>query len=62
MIDAMFDDCMPGARRSGRHGPERVTFHRHRSAFYLLTPLGLNVSRRKIYRFDEYFGRTRPRD
>jgi hypothetical protein len=32
--------------------PERVTFlYQHRSAFYSLTPLGLNVSRRKIYRF-----------
>jgi hypothetical protein len=32
--------------------PRRVTFlYQHRSAFYSLTPLGLNVSRRKIYRF-----------
>ena len=56
MIDAMFDDCMPESSRAalweitGR--PQRVTLlYRHRSAFYSLTPLGLNVSRRKIYHF-----------
>jgi hypothetical protein len=56
MIDAMFDDCMPESSRAAlweiTGHPERVTFlYRHRSAFYSLTPLGLNVSRRKIYRF-----------
>jgi hypothetical protein len=41
-----------------------VTFlYQHRSAFYSLTPLGLNVSRRKIYRFlDEIVGDKRARD
>ena len=62
MIDAMFDDCMPESSRAAlweiTGHPERVTFlYRHRSAFYSLTPLGLNVSRRKIYRFlDEIVG------
>jgi hypothetical protein len=56
MIDAMFDDCMPESARAAlweiTGHPQRVTFlYRHRSAFYSLTPLGLNVSRRKIYRF-----------
>jgi hypothetical protein len=56
MIDAMFDDCMPESSRATlwelTGHPRRVTFlYRHRSAFYSLTPLGLNVSRRKIYRF-----------
>jgi len=43
--------------------PERVTFlYQHRSAFYSLTPLGLNVSRRKIYRFlDGIVGADRAR-
>jgi hypothetical protein len=56
MIDAMFDDCMPESARAalweatGR--PERITLmYRHRTAFYSLTPLGLNFTRRKIYRF-----------
>jgi hypothetical protein len=41
--------------------PERVTFlYQHRSAFYSLTPIGLNVSRRKIYRFlDGIVGKDR---
>jgi hypothetical protein len=56
MIDAMFDDCMPESSRATfweiTGHPRRVTFlYRHRSAFYSLTPLGLNVSRRKIYSF-----------
>jgi hypothetical protein len=56
MIDAMFDDCMPESARAAlweiTGHPRRVTFlYRHRSAFYSLTPIGLNVSRRKIYRF-----------
>jgi hypothetical protein len=56
MIDAMFDDCMPESSRAAlweiTGHPRRVTFlYQHRSAFYSLTPLGLNVSRRKIYRF-----------
>jgi hypothetical protein len=56
MIDAMFDDCMPESARASlweiTGHPRRVTFlYRHRSAFYSLTPIGLNVSRRKIYRF-----------
>lgn len=56
MIDAMFDDCMPESARAAlwevTGHPERITFlYRHRSAFYSLTPLGLNVSRRQIYRF-----------
>jgi hypothetical protein len=56
MIDARFDDCMPESARTnlwnvtGR--PDRVTMmYRHRSSFYSLTPLGLNFSRRQIYRF-----------
>jgi hypothetical protein len=63
MIDAMFDDCMPESSRAAlweiTGHPRRVTFlYQHRSAFYSLTPLGLNVSRRKIYRFlDETLGR-----
>jgi len=65
MIDAMFDDCMPESSRAAlweiTGHPRRVTFlYRHRSAFYSLTPLGLNVSRRKIYRFlDETIGGER---
>jgi hypothetical protein len=56
LIDAMFDDCMPESSRAAlweiTGHPRRITFlYRHRSAFYSLTPLGLNVSRRKIYRF-----------
>jgi hypothetical protein len=56
MIDAMFDDCMPETSRAALWAitghPQRMTFlYRHRSAFYSLTPLGLNVSRREIYRF-----------
>jgi hypothetical protein len=56
MIDAMFDDCMPESARAAlwevTGHPERITFlYRHRSAFYSLTPLGFNVSRRQIYRF-----------
>lgn len=56
MIDAMFDDCMPESARAALWEilghPERVTMlYRHRSAFYSLTPLGLNFSRRVIYRF-----------
>jgi hypothetical protein len=67
MIDAMFDDCMPESSRAAlweiTGHPERVTFlYQHRSAFYSLTPLGLNVSRRKIYRFlDEIVGDDRAR-
>ncbi len=67
MIDAMFDDCMPESSRAAlweiTGHPQRVTFlYRHRSAFYSLTPLGLNVSRRKIYRFlDETIGNQRGR-
>ena len=66
MIDAMFDDCMPESSRAAlweiTGHPQRVTFlYQHRSAFYSLTPIGLNVSRRKIYRFlDDAFGRDRP--
>lgn len=68
MIDAMFDDCMPESSRAAlweiTGHPRRVTFlYQHRSAFYSLTPLGLNVSRRKIYRFlDETLGRDRVLD
>jgi dienelactone hydrolase len=56
MIDAMFDDCMPESSRTAlwevTGHPHRMTFlYQHRSAFYSLTPLGLNVSRREIYRF-----------
>jgi hypothetical protein len=63
MIDAMFDDCMPESSRAAlweiTGHPERVTFlYQHRSAFYSLTPLGLNVSRRKIYRFLDEILRT----
>lgn len=64
MIDAMFDDCMPESSRAAlweiTGHPKRVTFlYQHRSAFYSLTPLGLNVSRRKIYRFlDDTLGRN----
>jgi pimeloyl-ACP methyl ester carboxylesterase len=62
MIDAMFDDCMPESSRAAlweiTGHPQRVTFlYQHRSAFYSLTPLGINTSRRKIYRFlDEALG------
>jgi len=62
MIDTMFDDCMPETSRAAlweiTGHPRRVTFlYQHRSAFYSLTPIGLNVSRRKIYRFlDERLG------
>jgi dienelactone hydrolase len=65
MIDAMFDDCMPESSRAAlweiTGHPQRVTFlYQHRSAFYSLTPIGLNVSRRKIYRFlDSALGRDR---
>jgi pimeloyl-ACP methyl ester carboxylesterase len=65
MIDAMFDDCMPESSRAAlweiTGHPQRVTFlYQHRSAFYSLTPIGLNVSRRKIYRFlDGAIGRNR---
>lgn len=66
MIDAMFDDCMPESSRAAlwevTGNPARITFlYRHRSAFYSLTPLGLNVSRRQIYRFldDALFERRR---
>jgi pimeloyl-ACP methyl ester carboxylesterase len=65
MIDAMFDDCMPESSRAAlweiTGHPQRVTFlYQHRSAFYSLTPIGLNVSRRKIYRFlDGALGRNR---
>jgi hypothetical protein len=68
MIDAMFDDCMPESSRAAlweiTGHPRRVTFlYQHRSAFYSLTPLGLNVSRRKIYRFlDETLDRERVLD
>ncbi len=56
MIDTMFDDCMPETARAAlweiTGHPERITLlYRHRSAFYSLTPLGLNASRRWIYRF-----------
>ena len=56
MIDAMFDDCMPEFARTNLWNvtghPERITMmYRHRSSFYSLTPLGLNISRRQIYRF-----------
>jgi hypothetical protein len=67
MIDAMFDDCMPETSRAAlweiTGHPERVTFlYQHRSAFYSLTPLGMNVSRRKIYRFlDGIIGDDRAR-
>lgn len=56
IIDTRFDDCMPRRSRNalweaaGR--PQRITFlYRHRTAFYSLTPLGLNFARRRIYRF-----------
>jgi hypothetical protein len=56
MIDAMFDDCMPESARAAlweiTGHPDRITMlYRHRSSFYSLTPLGLNFSRRQIYRF-----------
>ncbi|HVY65641.1 MAG TPA: hypothetical protein VHH11_12540 [Gammaproteobacteria bacterium] len=56
MIDAMFDDCMPESARAALWDvtghPDRVTMmYRHRSSFYSMTPLGLNFSRRQIYRF-----------
>ena len=68
MIDAMFDDCMPESSRAAlweiTGHPVRVTFlYQHRSTFYSLTPLGLNVSRRKIYRFlDRIVGDQRARN
>jgi hypothetical protein len=56
MIDAMFDDCMSESSRAAlweiTGHPKRITLlYRHRSSFYSLTPLGLNFTRRKIYRF-----------
>lgn len=56
MIDTRFDDCMPRRARNAlwkvTGHPERITLlYRHRTAFYSLTPLGLNFSRRRIYRF-----------
>ena len=56
MIEAMFDDCMPESSRAAlwelTGHPERITLlYRHRHAFYSLTPLGLNYSRRQIYQF-----------
>jgi dienelactone hydrolase len=56
MIDTMFDDCMPETSRAAlwevTGHPERITMlYRHRTAFYSLTPLGLNFTRRKIYHF-----------
>jgi hypothetical protein len=71
MIDAMFDDCMPESARAAlwevTGHPERITLlFRHRSAFYSLTPLGLNFSRRRIYAFldhalDPSYERSLPR-
>lgn len=56
LFEARFDNCMPPRTRDalweamGR--PERITLWlRHRSAFYSLTPLGLNFARRRIYEF-----------
>lgn len=56
LIDARHDDCMPEVSREalweamGR--PERITYrYKHRTAFYAMTPLGLNTMRREIYRF-----------
>jgi hypothetical protein len=56
MIDAMFDDCMPESARAQlwelTGHPHRITMlYRHRSSFFSLTPLGVNFSRRQIYRF-----------
>ena len=56
MIDAMFDDCMPESSRASlwevTGHPKRITLlYRHRGAFFSLTPLGWNFSRRKIYQF-----------
>jgi hypothetical protein len=56
MIDAAFDDCMPRSSRDAlweaTGHPQRITLlARHRSGFYSLTPLGLNLVRRKIYAF-----------
>ncbi|HEX6996921.1 MAG TPA: hypothetical protein VF322_02180 [Gammaproteobacteria bacterium] len=56
MIDARFDDCMPRRSRRALYEatghPERITLiYRHRTAFYSLTPLGMNFSRRRIYHF-----------
>lgn len=56
MIDAKRDECIPPEAKNtlwqvtGR--PERITlFYGHRHAFYSLTPLGFNITRRKIFRF-----------
>lgn len=60
MIDAYYDDCIPKSSRDALwHAlgqPERVSFlYKHRKAFYSMTPLGFNYSRRLIYRFlDEH--------
>ncbi len=56
MIDARFDDCMPRSSREALWEvtgfPRRIVLlSRHRRAFYAMTPLGLNVVRRRIYRF-----------
>lgn len=56
MINAKHDQCIPPSAKealwqlTGR--PQRMTlFYGHRHAFYSLTPLGLNMTRRKIFRF-----------
>jgi hypothetical protein len=56
MIDSYFDDCMPESARAAlwevTGHPQRITLlYHHRTAFYSLTPLGLNFTRRKIYHF-----------
>jgi predicted esterase len=56
LIDARFDDCMPRSSRDALWEatgfPRRIMLlARHRHAFYSMTPLGLNFTRRKIYRF-----------
>lgn len=56
MIDAHYDDCIPKSSRDALWyalgQPQRVSFlYKHRKAFYSMTPLGLNYSRRLIYRF-----------
>lgn len=58
MIDAIYDDCMPGYSREalwnalGR--PERINvYDSHQNAFFAMTPLGLNWLPEQVYSFLE---------
>ena len=58
MIDAIYDDCMPGYAREalwdvlGR--PERISvYDSHQNAFFAMTPLGFNWLPGQVYGFLE---------